>query len=494
MNNNNWKITLITDNINDIDIYENLMSYFNLDLYCSFILKTKQKKICILEKFLYDIMYFHCQRLNYDINEHYLEFWFNRFHNNNNIHIDGDDYLRNVNKIDSENKPLLTCLVYMTDSRIPTIVTNLSKTDYDNNNITPNHKISISFPKKLKSICFEGGKYYHGNYNIFNKTYQENRFVIVMNLWKKKPTFVPFFDNTIAEYMLFCNLQRPVINNYLKKESNKILKLCNNCDKINILNSSGIFNKTFFHKLINYKLYENVFNNYNSLLDEIEKNFVFYDSFIFDINDIINPYNIEKYENNTFSHFQDNVTDLKNSNLLYSIKFDQRFIIKTFYNKIVCNWIINECENYSKNNSGWTTSRHIDYPTTDLPIYKIDNINNYIKSTYISIFNYIKDAYCLDNLNIYNIFDSFVVKYKHDNQNYLDWHCDASTISVNILLNNNNDFTGGGTMFKDNIIIKTEQGDMIIHNSRSIHCGCKINSGIRYILVLFINIYPLSNI
>jgi hypothetical protein len=463
MHNDIWDINLINKNINNIDVYDNLISYFYMDFYCSYILKTKKRKFCILEKFLHDVMDFHCQRLNYNINEHYTEFWFNRFHNNNNIHIDGDDYLRNINKVESENKPVFTCLIYMTDSKIPTIITNLSKTDY--NNVTVNHKIAISFPKKFKTICFEGGKYFHGNYNIFNKTnyndVNENRYVIVVNLWKKKPTFVPFFDNRIVEYMLFCNLQLPIGNNYIKNTSNKILNLHKNINNIKIYNSSGIFNSDFFNKLINYKLYDNVFKNYSVLLNEIDRDLLLYDLFLFDINDI--------------------------QEVL--IKYVQRIVIKNVYNNIVCNWIINECENYSKNNNGWTTTRHVDYPTTDLPIYKIDNIHNYIKSTYGDIYNYIKEAYCLGDFNIYNIYDSFVVKYKHDDQNYLDWHCDASTISINILLNDNLEFTGGGTRFKDGITIIPNQGDMIIHNSKSIHCGCKIHSGIRYVLVLFINIY-----
>jgi hypothetical protein len=469
MHNSNWRINLTNDIINDVDIYDKLMSYFNLDLYCSYILKTEKNQFCILEKFLYDIMQFHCKRLNYNINENYIEFWFNRFHNNNNIHIDGDDYLRNINKIDSENKPLLTCLIYMTDSRIPTIITNLSKTDYTNNNISLNHKVSLSFPKKFKLICFEGGNYYHGNYNIFNKTkydrINEKRFVIVVNLWKKKPTFVPFFDNTIVEYMLFCNLQMPIRNNYIEKTSTSILTLQNKIDNIKILCSNGIFDQSFFNKLINYKLYDNVFNNYSDLLQEIDTNLLYYDLFMFDIDEIFKGL----------------------------IKYSQRFIIKNVYNKIVCNWIINECEKYSNQNNGWTTNRHQNYPTTDLPICRIENINSYIKSTYKTIFNYIKESYCLDGLNIYNICDSFVVKYKHDNQNFLEWHRDASTISINILLNNNLDFTGGGIKFKDNIRMIPNQGDMIIHNSKSIHCGCKIYSGVRYVLVLFINIYPLNH-
>ena len=37
----------------------------------------------------------------------------------------------------------------------------------------------------------------------------------------------------------------------------------------------------------------------------------------------------------------------------------------------VCDNIIAECEAYAKNIGGWTTRRHENYPTTDVPIYKL---------------------------------------------------------------------------------------------------------------------------
>ncbi len=70
----------------------------------------------------------------------------------------------------------------------------------------------------------------------------------------------------------------------------------------------------------------------------------------------------------------------------------------------------------------------------------------------------------------------------------MDLHQDGSFLSFNILLSNTSDFEGGGTYFNDGLIMKGEQGDLIIHNSRIKHSGLPITKGTRYLFVGFINI------
>ena len=75
-----------------------------------------------------------------------------------------------------------------------------------------------------------------------------------------------------------------------------------------------------------------------------------------------------------------------------------------------------------------------------------------------------------------------------DNQKLLEMHTDTGCITVNILLSDPSDFTGGGTYFEDDITIKLNQGDMLIHSSNSKHAGLEITQGKRYVLVFFINL------
>jgi hypothetical protein len=76
-------------------------------------------------------------------------------------------------------------------------------------------------------------------------------------------------------------------------------------------------------------------------------------------------------------------------------------------------------------------------------------------------------------------------------QESLDWHIDGSVISFNVLLNE--DFTGGGTSIKHTSEFGIEEksycskkGDLFIHPGRLKHCGNNIKSGVRYIIVGFI--------
>ena len=72
--------------------------------------------------------------------------------------------------------------------------------------------------------------------------------------------------------------------------------------------------------------------------------------------------------------------------------------IDKFYTESICNWIINESVSYAEKNGGWTTSRHKNYPTTDLPVENMKKIFSYILSNFeFEIIKKIKQSYCLDD-------------------------------------------------------------------------------------------------
>ena len=67
-------------------------------------------------------------------------------------------------------------------------------------------------------------------------------------------------------------------------------------------------------------------------------------------------------------------------------------------------------------------------------------------------------------------------------------HTDGSFLSINILLNNENEFEGGGTIFEDGLVMNAKQGDLILHSSLIKHSGLQVYKGTRYVLVCFINL------
>ena len=96
----------------------------------------------------------------------------------------------------------------------------------------------------------------------------------------------------------------------------------------------------------------------------------------------------------------------------------------------------------------------------------------------------------------YNLTDSiitpnkeFIIKYTEDGQSELEIHRDQSIISYNILLNSEYEFIGGGTFFESNdLLVKPNQGDLLIHSGLIKHGGTKIISGTRYLLVGFLDV------
>jgi hypothetical protein len=85
---------------------------------------------------------------------------------------------------------------------------------------------------------------------------------------------------------------------------------------------------------------------------------------------------------------------------------------------------------------------------------------------------------------------SFVVKYSMDGQKELKPHHDASSYTINLALNDHNEYKGGGTHFivSDYKKLSAPIGTMLIHPGRCTHYheGLPITSGERYILVGFI--------
>ena len=192
---------------------------------------------------------------------------------------------------------------------------------------------------------------------------------------------------------------------------------------------------------------------------------------------------------NKYGDIIDDINEIMNDtiNLKYN-RFLQRFHYTKVYTPDICRFIVNESERYAANNGGWTTKRHHNYPTTDLPVEKIHSIFGLVLETMNTVCNKVKKSYGLNESITIDVKDLFVVKYKDNAQNHLDLHCDGSFLSFNILLSDKNDFEGGGTYFDDGLTAHLEQGDILIHSSKIKHAGLPVTKGTRYLLVGFLNI------
>lgn len=395
----------------------------------------------VLEKFVNDIAEFHFERLKKDKPKHTVEFGifntkYSEFQKQGGTHC------------------VFSGIVFLEESNIqkePIIITNLTDELYKYKEFA-DIKITCHFPKLFGHIAFEPTKYYH---------YIPNVNIIMINIWDKQqlnsisfPTNFSLSNDLPSKYLFEC-----------KETESKIIQF----------EETDNFNYDYFDEFI----YLDV-SKYGSLIKLIETNDrAKYDSFEFRL--LKRP--LPQKSNTNVLIREDNRINTEVP------KFIQRFIKKKVYQTEICNWLIKESENYAKQNGGWTTTRHKEYPTTDLPVKNIGSIFSFVSDSFLPIIDMIKKTYYLDDTFIFNVNDVFIVKYDANLQRSLDAHTDTSDISINILLSDTSDFDGGGTSFEDGIVTHLERGDMLIHSGKTKHSGLAITRGQRYILVAFIKIY-----
>ena len=458
-----------------------------------FLLDTSKTNFELIEKVVYEIALFHFKRLNinFDPNEHFIEFWFkntifknsdNYAHNINSFHYDCDENERKLNN--KQFKPLLSCVNYFNDNEFPLLLTEIDLEEYKFKKFENKSNIQIIFPKKNKQFTFDGTKY-HGVVDIFNNLNNDTdtefeRYMLAINLWNKKPLNIDYYKNTSSAE--FCKEDKIVTI-----ESNNIIKelVLEN----NVLDF-GFYEKMLYNKqkfVIPQEISELVKNEMTINNDNIEfNNFkITYKSGDNSITEKKSNFSNMVKDINVINTIDNSNNKIDIQDVLYN-RFIQRFNYNKLFSNNVCEWIIFESEEYAKNNGGWTTRRHENYPTTDIPVEKIKNIFNFVLFSFTDIFNKIKKSYCFTEEVLFNIKDLFIVKYDEQMQNKLEMHHDGSFLSINILLSDPKDFEGGGTYFNDGLTVFLEQGDVLVHSGKVKHSGLPVTKGTRYIMVAFV--------
>jgi hypothetical protein len=460
----NWQIEV------DNDLSEEICNCFTVEpLKNTKLLNAEQEGFDLLEKYVYDVSMFHFNRLNieYNSNTHYIEFWCKNSVELNNFHFDCDEYEKKM-----ENNyiyPLLSNIIYLNDSIYPTIITDVDLEKYKYKEFQNEKNITLVFPRKNKHITFDGSKR-HGVTSIFEENNNEPRYIIAINLWDRKPTNVEYYQ------------KHEIIEKYIYNKQTQIVNIqpCNNVE-----------NKLIVKDMLNYDFFENLFYRNKKIccifsdllkIEVLENN-----KYFFKIeNENNEKIDIEIIKNKKLLDDIENIKTI--DNIVRNNRFLQRFVLNNIYSQDTCNWIINESELYAKENGGWTTNRHNNYPTTDIPVQNIKSIFKYVLSSLKNIMDKIFKFYCMSNNISMNIVDLFVVKYEKDAQNKLEIHTDGSFITFSIMLSSSKDYEGGGTEFNDGIQMFLEQGDVLIHSGYVKHSGLEVTKGTRYILVGFTSI------
>jgi len=434
-------MNIISQNIiikDDIEFYKLLNTFEQNKKY---LLNNKKEFFSLVEKLLYELALYHAKCLDLNEEDIFIEFCV-KTELSNNFDIEYDKhYMPGENLLDIVT-PVITTITYLNNNKIPDIITNIDMDSYKFKEFhSGNNTIKFIFPKLLKHISFDGGKFYHGIQNILNET--NERLILKMNIWITKPLNIPFFVD---------NSEQTISKNI--KIIDKIEELDNNI----IIEDDHIDNYFFENMLYKHNLKLN-----NKIYEIIKQKSDILDFLITSKND-------------------KNDKNYKNDKILIDIsktKFIQRFLFKKFYENFICNYILNQSILiFNKNNENNENNENI------IEIDKIPNIMSLILTSFQIIIENIKKSYGIRNNVSYNIEKLFIINRSSLINEQLH---DSSLITVNILLSSK--FDGGHLQFDDELEYFLEQGDMIIFNSNHKPLYQPIISGNQYILVGLINIY-----
>ena len=120
---NTWKLNNKLCDSND-KLIDEINSNIRNGIASTFLLDLTKNKYTFTEKYVYDIAMFHFARLNiHNTENHYVEFWFKHEANNNELHVDCDECLKNQGNY---QYPILASVTYLNDFyNSPTILTNI---------------------------------------------------------------------------------------------------------------------------------------------------------------------------------------------------------------------------------------------------------------------------------------------------------------------------------------------------------------------------------
>ena len=435
--------------INTTNIITDITSPFK------YILNNYDSSFDVVSRYIHDIALFHMekQKINFDKNMNCIEF---------SIVNESDSFTIEYNK-KMKTYPLFTILTFLHDESNPIIFTEIDLESYKYKEINNENTFIILLPTTNTQIVFDSSKYYGFYKNIYKNN--NNNKILKINIWNTMITEIPIY-----------------------KLSEKV-HTDETVEQVNIiqLNYEKYYNKIVYSNIINDFLYEE--NKINTVLENLilkyQKN-----TKIMITNSSLNFYDInylkEQYGDNAYDLFPfinlhtDIAIDIEKN------RFVKNKIFKNILSKDVCYWIMNEAEKHD-----FKISKYNNY-SNYLNIENIPSVLNFI--LYVSNFwlMEIKKQYNIENVEL-NIFECFIAKYKKDiinqDMNNDGMNNDGCFLSLNIYLNEFIEYKDGEIIFENNEDkFQIGIGDGLLYNGKKNRTNGNVSDGIKYILVLLINI------
>ena len=348
--------------------------------------------------------------------------------------------------------PILSCMVFLTDSELPFVITEIDIDNYKYKEFKNEDTLHMIFPKKNTHVVFHGSVC--------------NGFVIPKDINNENPI------NAI------------LINVWVntEPENTKPIKIENTTTPEFIpLNNKIVWTNDF----LTYNMYNNLLYMKKYTHDDVKPILELYNNDAPQNWHVIKKSEINLKNDETFININS-----KNNNQSNNIKnrFLQRFNIKNFLSPNTCEWLLNIV---TKNHTLWeindTTLSSSNYESY---IHMMENneIKSFTRTMLETVCDEINKSYNINNtLNgKIEITDVLLVKYDKNNtkKNAIKMYSNTDHhITSEIMLssfpdenNNNSNSKEGQLMFNDGLSVILNQGDMIIYSNLTEHNINKISN------------------
>jgi hypothetical protein len=269
--------------------------------------------------------------------------------------------------------PLLSCMVFLTDSNIPFVMTDIDINNYKYKEFKRQTRLNLIFPQKNTHVVFDGKKC-NGFINTIDNTNNTSIIAIAINVWKNE--IETFNESTIV----FKSIQP------------------NSVERENILN----------YHLFNTLLYKQKYT----------------------MNDVKTLMELSRDTHKWFS-IQNKKLVKQNSVLNVNNKFMQRFHIKNFINENTCHFLLENMENE------WQTNDNKTFPSTYIKLMNCNKLTEFSNSLLKSVCDEMNKSYNIEKVNSEITHALFCKYDKYSTNQLEMYSVNERNITVEIMLNKN---------------------------------------------------------
>ena len=353
------------------------------------------------------------------------------------------------------NYPILSCMVFLTDSELPFVMTEIDIDNYKYKEFKKQDTVNVIFPKKNTHVVFNGNMCNGFMIPKDTNTNTENQInAILINVWHSVDSEV----NSETDNKKPIKIENTTTTDFTP--------LNNQIIWTNDLLTYNMFNNLLYMKKYTHQDMKTILELYNN--DAPQNWYVITKS-------EINLKNVDTITNTNSK--KNNQSNVKN-------RFFQRFNIKKILSSNTCEWLINTA---TKNDTNLSFS----YDQSYICMMENSELNSFTRTMLETVCDEVNKSYNINYQNNENnenntkieITNVLLSKYDNNttNNNGLKMYSNNTNhhITTEIMLSSledENNSKEGQLLFDDGLSVILNQGDMVIYSNMNAYSVQKISS------------------